>query len=175
MTTAEILNVLIAIVSAAATAVAILAAFRSARSAEAAQAALIEAQMSAGRRDVAQLVSSCSAEYRRIQFLARTLRVITMSLSVFNGAVGGSRQANMEAEAEKLLDETETNFKYAATFSDDPTAVSKLVPEDINRIQIELIMRLENLRGIGNVIERESTSREAQMLQHRAQAISGGR
>lgn len=120
-------------------------------------------------------MSSCATEYRRIQFQARTLRILDRTLAIFNGALGGTPQTKMEAGVVKLLDTAEGSFKTAAAFSDNPVAVGKLISEDVDRLRVELTMQLGVLQSVGNELTRESESREAQVLQHRAQSLSGGR
>lgn len=166
MTSAESLNFVVAIGAAIATGLAALAAFRSASSAEAAQRALEEIQLRSGRRDVAHLVSACSYEHRRIRFLAHTLNVIDSANAVFTGGFGGSRQKLIQDCVATRLARAEELFRSASTFADDPVALGRLVQEDIDRLQLELTVRLSDLRGIAEEFVRDSTSREAQMLQH---------
>ena len=174
MTDAESLNFIVAVGAAIATALATLAAFRSARSAELAQRALHEDQLRSGRRDVAHLVSNCSYEYSRIRFLAHTLNVIDRANAIFTGNLGGSRHKLAEEGVAKRLTKAENLFRSAATFTDNPVEISKLVQEDIDRLLVELTIRLAELRAIAEELDRDSTSREAQMLQHRESAIMGG-
>lgn len=172
MTTAENLNIIVAGISAIATALAVFAAFRSAKSAEEAQRALIDSQLSAGRREVAQLVTGCAAEYRRVKFQALTLKVLNRDLAFYSGAIGGSAHARTEASVAKMLEAAEVSFRPAAAFSGDPAAVSRLVPEDVDRLCVDLTMRLGELQSIGDELTRESRSREDQVLQHRAQGLA---
>lgn len=174
MTNAESLNFIAAIGAAVATALAALAAFRSARSAESAQRALVEEQLRSGRRDVASLVSACSYEYSRIKFLAHTLNVIDRANAIFAGGVGGSRQKLAGDGVTTRLANAESLFKSASGFRDNPIAIGKLVQEDIDRLQVDLTISLADLRAIAEELHRDSSSREAQMLQHRERAIMSG-
>jgi len=174
MTSAESLNLIIATGAAIATALSALAAFRSAKSAEAARCALEVDQLRYGRRDVANLVSSCSYEYSRVQFLAHTLNAIDRANAIFAGGLGGSRQKLVADGVATRLANAEELFQSALAFKDNPVAISQLVAEDIERLQVELAIRLSSLRSIAEEFARDSASREAQMLQYRERAIAGG-
>lgn len=175
MTSAESLNLIIAIGAAIATALSALAAFRSATSAEAARKSLEEDQLRHGRHEVAHLVSSCSYEHSRVRFLAHTLNVIDRANANFAGGHGGSRQKLVADGVASRLEKAEELFQATASFRDNPVAIGQLVIEDIERLQVELPISLSGLRAIAEELARDSTSREAQMLQHREQAISGGK
>lgn len=174
MSNAEATNIIIAIGAAIAAALSALAAFRSARSANFALRALEEEHLRSGRREVAQLVSSCSFEFRRIKFLAHTLHIIDQANAVFSGGLGGSRHNLLKVGAATRLNRAEELIKTANTFIDAPSSLQSLIREDIDRLHIELTMRLSDLRGIADEFDRDSTSHEAQMLQHRERAIAGG-
>lgn len=172
MSYAEILNATVAVGSLVVAALAALAAFRSAGSAAASNKALIDEQLQAGRRDVAQLVAGCYAAHRDVQFLARTLRILDRSLAFYNNAHGGSRQELNEAAIVKQLAAADISFKAASTFAGDPVALGRLAPEDFDRLRIDLTLRLAELQSIANELSRESGAWEAQVLQHRAQGIA---
>lgn len=174
MTNAESLNFIVAIGAAIATALAALAAFRSARSAELAQQALIDEQLRSGRREVATLVAACSYELSRIRFLAHTLNIIDRASAILSGGLGGSRRKVAEDGVSKSVSEAEDSFRAAAPFSDNPTAIGQLAQEDIDRLQVSLTIHLADLRAIAGKLDRDSSSREAQLLQQRERAIMGG-
>ena len=174
MTSAESLNFIVAIGAAIATGLSALAAFRSAQSAEAARRALEEDLIRSGKREVAHLVSACSYEHRRLWFLAQTLSVIDQANAIFAGGLGGSRHKLSENGVATRLARADELFKAALTFRDNPVAIGQLVQQDIERLQVDLTIRLSDLRAIAEEFARDSASREAQMLQHRERAISGG-
>jgi len=174
MTSAESLNLIIAVGAAISTALSALAAFRSAASAEATRRALEADQLRHSRREVAILVSSCAYEYSRVQFLAHTLSALDKAKAIFAGGLGGSRhRLAVDAVANRLA-KAEEFFQAAATFRDDPVAFNRLVLEDVERLQIDLPIRLSGLRAIADELYRDSASSEAQMLQYRERTISGG-
>lgn len=175
MTNAESLNFIVAIGAAIATALAALAAFRSARSAEQAQTALLDEQLRSGRRDVAVLASSCSYEVRRIRFLAHTLNVIDRANATLAGGFGGSRHKLAEDGVSRRVSTAEELFQMIAPLTDDPIQIGKLVQEDIDRLRVALTVRLAELRAIAEELDRDSSSREAQMLQLRERQISAGK
>ena len=174
MTNAESLNLITAIGAAVATALAGLAAFRSARSADLAQKALIAEQLRAGRREVATLASACSYEFRRIHFLAHTLNVIDQANATFTGGFEGSHHLLVKNGVSNRVSKAEELFKSASPFCDNPIVISKLVQEDIDRLQITMTIDLAALRAVSDELDRDSSSRETQMLQYREQAITGG-
>ena len=171
MSNAEAVNIIVAIGAVIAATLSALAAFRSARSADFALRSLEEEHLRTGRRDVAQLASSCSFEFRRIKFLAHTLHIIDQANAVFSGGFGGSRHDLLKVGAATRLERAEEFIKTAKAFIDAPNSLQSLVQEDMDRLHVELTMRLSDLRGIADEFDRDSTSREAQMLQHRERAI----
>lgn len=173
MTNAEASNLVVALGAAIATGLSALAAFRSARSAQIAQRALSEDQIRSGRRDVAHLVSACSYEFRRIQFLAHTLNIIDRANAILAGGLGGSRHKVAEDGVAKRLSKAEDLFQSVRQFAENPIALGSLVQEDIDRLCIDLTIRLADLRGIAEELDRDSASREAQLLQQRERAIVG--
>lgn len=173
MSTAESFNLIVAIGAATATALATLAAFRSARSADLAQRALIDEQLRNGKRDVATLVAGCSYEFSRIRFLAHTLNVIDRASANFSGSFGGSRQKLLTDGVSKRVSKAEEIFKAVSPFADNPIAIGQLLQEDIDRLRVTLTIHLADLRAIAEELDRDSSSREAQLLQQREQAIMG--
>ncbi len=173
MTSAESLNFIVAIGAAIATGLSTLAAFWSAQSAKAALRALEEDQIRSGKRDVAHLVSACSYEHSRLRFLANTVNVMDRANAIFAGGLGGSRQKLSEDSVTTRLARADELFKSALTFRDNPVAIGQLVQEDIERLQVDLTIRLSDLRAITEEFARDSASRESQMLQHRECAMSG--
>lgn len=174
MTNAESLNFMVVIAAAIVTILAALAAFRSARSADLALQALIEEQLRTGRRDVATLVSACSYEFNRIRFLAHTLNVIDRANAMFAGGFGGSRHKLAEDGVLKRVSTAKEIFQAVSPFRDNPNVINELVQWDIDRLQVTLTIRLSDLRVISDELDRDSSSREAQLLQHRERAIMGG-
>lgn len=175
MTNAEWLNLVVACGATVATGLATLAAFKSASSASAAQEALLEDQLRSGRREVAALVSSCAFEFSRVQFLARTIGVLDRSIAVFTGNHGGSRQsATRNAVAERVA-AAEGHFHTAAELKGNPVSIGNLEREEIDRLQLDLTIQLGDLRAIAEELARDSSAREAQVLQHREQAIAENR
>jgi len=173
MTNAESFNLIVAIGAAIATALAALAAFRSARSADLAQQALIDEQLRNGKREVATLVAGCSYEFSRVRFLAHTLNVIDRASAIFSGGFGGSRQKLLEDGVSKRVSKAEEIFKAVSPFGDNPVAISQLVQEDIDRLQVTLTIHLADLRAIAEELDRDSSSREAQLLQQRERTMVG--
>jgi hypothetical protein len=174
MTNSDSLSIIVAICAAIASGLAALAAFRSAGSAEGARKALEENQVRSGRRDVSQLVAACSYEHNRILFLAHTLKIIDQALAFHAGALGGSRQKLLQDGVSTRLAMAGELFQSASPLRDNPAAIGRLVQEDIDRLQVELTVRVAALRGIAEELDRDSASREAQLLQHRERAINGG-
>lgn len=168
------MDLIVAIGSAIATGLATLAAFRSAKSAESAQTALFEDQLRSGRREVANLISACAYELRRIRFLAHTLNVVNRANAVFAGGFAGSRHKLMENGVAKRLASAEDLYLTVANFHDNPVSIGKLVQEDIDRLHIDLTVRLAELRAITAELDRESASREAQLLQNSERAKTSG-
>lgn len=175
MSNAEAFNLIVAIGAAIATALATLAAFRSARSANIAQQALVDEQLRNSRRDVATLIAGCSYEFTRIRFLAHTLSVIDRQSAIFAGGLGGSRQKLAIDGVSKRVSAAEDIFKAISPFSNDPIAISKLIQEDIDRLQVSLTIYLANLRTIAEELDRDSCSREAQLLQQRELNMGGSK
>lgn len=173
MTNAETFNLVVAMGAAIATGLSALAAFRSARSALIAQRALSEDQIRSGRRDVTHLVSACSYEFRRIQFLAHTLNVIDRANAIFAGGLGGSRHKVAEDRVAKRLSKAQELFQSIRQLAENPITLGRLVQEDIDRLSIDLTIRLADLRGIAEELDRDSASREAQLLQQRERALLG--
>lgn len=174
MTNTELYNLIVAAGAALATCLATFAAFKSASSADAAQRALLDDQIRSGRRDVATLVSSCSFEYSRIQFLARTITVLDRGIAHFTGNQGSSRHNTVENGIARRLAAAAGHFQAAAELKENPAAIGSLGREEIDSLQIDLTIQLAELRAIAEELVRESSSREAQVLQHREQSISGG-
>lgn len=173
MTNAEWFNIVIAGGAAIATGLATLAAFKSASSASVAQKALLEDQLRTGRRDVATLVSNCAFEYSRIQFLARTIGVLDRSIAIFTGNHGGSRQSATENAVARRVAAAEEYFRTAAELKGSPATIGNLARERVDPLQVDLTIQLAELRTIAEELARESSAREAQVLQHREQTISG--
>lgn len=167
MSNAESLNLIVAMGAAIATALASLAAFRSARSANLAQQALVDEQLRNGKRDVATLIAGCSYEFSRIRFLAHNLSVIDRASAIFAGSLGGSRHKLATDGVSKRVAAAEEIFKAISPFSNNPMAISKLLQEDIDRLQVSLTIYLADLRTIAEELDRDSSSREAQLLQQR--------
>ena len=90
---------------------------------------------------------------------------------MFSGGFGGSRHDLLKVGAATRLERAEEFIKTAKAFIDAPNSLQSLVQEDMDRLHVELTMRLSDLRGIADEFDRDSTSREAQMLQHRERAI----
>lgn len=172
MTNAELFNLIVAAGAALATCLATFAAFKSASSADAAQRALLDDQIRSGRRDVATLVSSCSFEYSRIQFLARTISVLDREIAHFTGNQGGSRHNAAENGLARRVAAAEEHFHAAAELKENPVTIGNLEREEIDRLHVDLTIQLAELRAIAEELVRESSSREAQVLQHREQAIA---
>lgn len=171
MSNAESLNLIVAIGAAIATALATLAAFRSARSANLAQQALVDEQLRNGKRDVATLIAGCSYEFSRIRFLAHTLSVIDRASAIYAGSLGGSRNKLAIDGVSRRVLAAEEIFKAISPFSNNPMAISKLLQEDIDRLQVSLTIYLADLRAIAEELDRDSSSREAQLLQQREIAM----
>lgn len=174
MTSAESLSLIVAIAALIVAGLSALASSRSAQSAEAARRALAEDQIRSGKREVAHLVSACSYEYKRLRFLAQTLSVINLANAIFAGGLGGSRHKLSEDGVATRLARADELLKSVLNFIDNPVAISQLVQQDIDRLQIDLTIRLSDLRVIAEEFARDNASCEAQMLQHQVGAISGG-
>lgn len=173
MTNAEAVNLIVAIGAALATGLSAMAAFRSAKSAEFAQRTLDEGQLRSDRRDVAQLVADCAFEFRRIHFLAHTLRVIDRTNAIFTGGLGGDRHKVAEDSTSARVAKAETFFGGVSTFVSNPAALGSLSREDVDRLRNDLSLRLAELRAIAEELSRDSASREAQLLQLREKAVMG--
>lgn len=52
--------------------------------------------------------------------------------------------------------------------------MGKLIPKEVDRLRVELTMRLGALQSIGDELTRESESRESQALQLKTQRLSTG-
>ena len=92
---------------------------------------------------------------------------------MFTGGVGGSRHKLAEEGVSKRVSTAEEVFQAASPFRDNPTAIGELTQGDVDRLQVELTIRLGDLRVIADELGRDSASREAQMMQHRERAIIG--
>jgi hypothetical protein len=172
MTNAESLNLIFAITSVIATCVSAYAACRSAGSAETASKALNEERIRFGRQAVADLVASCSTIYMRIEYLANKIIIINRENATFAGQYGSSRQNLVENDVSTCLVRAGKSFKSVSNFRDNPLAIGRLIQEDVERLQINLILCVSELRAMEEKLVRDFTSGQALMLQSRERVLS---
>lgn len=172
MTSVELTNVVIAALGVLTTGLATLAAFKSAQSAKAAQDALIQEQARAARHEVSTLAAGCSFEYKRVLYLGNVIDVIDRHTAVMVGAVGGSRHQMVRDGLAKRMAEAKKLIEPAARCIDDPNSIALLSVSDTDVLRFNLTQSLSALRAIADEIDRDSRSREAQLMQLRDDAMA---